>query len=111
MTFSMLHSTQSCEVNVRYIDEGITSWLYAFCNFDFKCSCVYVISSVHLFIVDSGGLVHVRNRYNTESVLVLEHADTLKPTVNTAHHTTTLDVFTFMCKLDGRKHVFRAQGS
>jgi hypothetical protein len=26
--------------------------------------------------------VHARNRYNTESVIVLEHADTLKPAVS-----------------------------
>ncbi len=42
---------------------------------------------LHLFRVlvvrsvsKSGGLVHVRNRYNTESVFVLEHAGTPNPT-------------------------------
>ena len=55
---------------------------------DFKCSCVYVISFVYLFLVESGGLVYVRNRYNTESVFVLEHPDTLKHAVITTCHTT-----------------------
>ncbi len=69
--------------------------------------------------------MHVRNRYNTESVFVLEHADTPKPAVNAAcqavayqeeSHTTnptssSMHVFAFMRKLDGRKHALRAHDS
>jgi hypothetical protein len=33
---------------------------------------------------ESGGLVHARNKYNTESVFVLEHAGTPKHTVTVA---------------------------
>jgi hypothetical protein len=35
----------------------------------------------------SGDLVYSRNRYNTESVFVLEHSGTLKPAVNVVYHT------------------------
>ena len=83
----MWHTSQSCVVKVRYIDEVITSWLHEFCDFDCKCSCVYAISSVYLFLVESGGLVHVRNRYNTKSLFVLEHVVSLKSDVRAAYHT------------------------
>ena len=76
----MLHTSQSFVVKVRYIDEVIISWLHTFCTFD----CVCAISSVYLFLVESGGLVHVRNRYNTESVFVLEHDGPRQPFVNSA---------------------------
>jgi hypothetical protein len=49
----------------------------------FVCSCLAIWVLVVRSVSKSGGLVHVRNRYNTESVFVLEHADTPKP-VNAA---------------------------
>jgi hypothetical protein len=86
----MLHSDQSCEVKVKYNDEAITSWLHSFCDFDYKCSCVSAISSVYLFLFksESGGLVHVTNKYSELNlVFVLLHIGSSRSPANVACHT------------------------
>jgi hypothetical protein len=53
----------------------------------FDCSCHAIRVLAPRSVSKSGGLVHARNRYNTESVFVLEHAGTPKPAVNAACQT------------------------
>jgi hypothetical protein len=55
----------------------------------YDCNCHAIRVLVVRSVSKSGGLVHARNRYNTESVFVLEHAGTLKPSVNAACHAAT----------------------
>jgi hypothetical protein len=50
----------------------------------FDCSCNAIRVLVARSVSKSGGLVHAKNKYNTESVFVLEHAGTPKPAVNAA---------------------------
>jgi hypothetical protein len=35
--------SQNCTVKGRYNDEAITSWLYVFCDLDFKCCCASTV--------------------------------------------------------------------
>jgi hypothetical protein len=55
----------------------------------FDCSCHAIRVLVIRSVSKSVGLVYVRNRYNTESVFVLEHTGTPKPAVNAACQTVT----------------------
>jgi hypothetical protein len=88
MTSSMLHSAQSCAVKVRCNGEAITSCLHAFCDCDCERSCAYAISSVYLFLVESGGLVHARKQYHAQKWVpmfaVLTHVSTFNPAISAA---------------------------